>query len=154
MSLSITLYYNPDSDEELGPREKQVVAICETAKEVGLSEWALDDLQEWLEDRLGARLPREEVVFEANITHNLAPMAKEAGCYQEMWRPDEVGIKTASEVLPALQAAAERLRANPDHFRKLNPKNGWGSYEDLLVTITEYLKACKQYPDAFVRACG
>jgi hypothetical protein len=37
-------------------------------------------------------------VYDANITHNLGAMAKAAGIYMHLWRPDEIGIKTASEL--------------------------------------------------------
>ena len=41
-------------------------------------------------------------VFSANITHNLGAMAKEAGIYMHLWRPDELG--TPSPLIRATRA--------------------------------------------------
>lgn len=34
-----------------------------------------------------------------NSTHNLNNMAKAAGLYQVLWRPEEIGISTASQII-------------------------------------------------------
>ncbi len=91
-----------------------------------------------------------EPVFSRNITHNLNRMADAAGIYEVLWRPEEGGIKTAAQLVKPLTAGLETLKLHPDFFRKLNPENGWGEYEDLVEFATEYLEACKQNPECEV----
>lgn len=90
-------------------------------------------------------------VYEGNITHNLDVMAKAASIYQHLWCPDELGVKQAGELVAPLREGLARLEAEPDRFRELNPENGWGSYEGLVLFVREYLAACEQNPDAEVR---
>ena len=92
-------------------------------------------------------------VYEANITHNLTQMASEAGLYEILWRPTENGFKYARSIINDLEAGLDRLKANPEHFKQFNPKNGWGNYE-LLVEFTEnVLAACREKPGAVLRTC-
>ena len=88
--------------------------------------------------------------FEANITHNLNSMAGAAGIYECMWRPEEVGITTARDLIKPLADGLAWLRANPRLARKHNPENGWGDYEGLVEFVSEYLAACRRYPDTTV----
>jgi hypothetical protein len=46
----------------------------------------------------------DDEVYTANITHNLNRMAKEAGIYKHLWRPDEIGITLAGELIEPLQS--------------------------------------------------
>ena len=89
-------------------------------------------------------------IYQANITHNLNVMAKEAGAYEVLWRPEELGMTKAGELVPMLRAALERLVADPERYRKYNPENGWGSYETLVRFVEGYLWACQENPDADV----
>jgi hypothetical protein len=93
------------------------------------------------------------VLFERNITHNLGKMAREAGIYEALWRPEEINVTTAEQLVPLLTAGLETLQGNPIHFRKFNPENGWGNYEGLVKFVEKYLEACIVHPDAEVRAC-
>ena len=94
---------------------------------------------------------RPTTVFEANITHNLGEMAAEAGIYQHLWRPEELGIKTAGELVPHLAAGLHELASRPDHYRQFNPENGWGTYDGFVTWLAEYLDACRNNRDAEVR---
>ncbi len=89
-------------------------------------------------------------VYHRNITHNLGRMAEAAGIYQVMWRPEEIGITTAAQLIQPLADGLALLKSDPDLFRKFNPENGWGHYEGLIQFTEEYLEACKQYPMATV----
>jgi len=40
--------------------------------------------------------------YEANVTHNLNKMAMEAGIYEYLWRPDEIGITKAGRLIEPL----------------------------------------------------
>lgn len=90
-------------------------------------------------------------VFDSNITHNLNSMAVEAGIYQHLWRPDEIGITKAKDLIGPLRDGLERLRAEPERFKLLNPSNGWGSYDGLVRFVAFYLESCEQHPDAEIR---
>lgn len=90
----------------------------------------------------------ESSVFDRNITHNLSKMAHAAGLYEAIWRPEEINVYKASDLVPILEAGLRNLINNKDELVKLSPKNGWGSYEGLLDFVEEYLENCKMYPDS------
>lgn len=89
-------------------------------------------------------------VFSRNITHNLNVMAEEAGIYQALWRPEDLDINYAGELIEPLETGLDLLRGNPNRFKKFNPENGWGSYEGLVTFVENYLAACRANPDAAV----
>lgn len=91
-------------------------------------------------------------VYERNITHNLAKMASEAGCYDACWRPGEHGITHARDLIEPLRDALAALQSDPEHFKTFNPANGWGDYDSLIDFVAEYLAACERWPDAEVYA--
>jgi hypothetical protein len=101
-----------------------------------------------LDVTLSAVRPTE--VFSANITHNLNRMAKEAGIYELLWRPDEIGVTKAAQLIDQLRAGIALMKADPKRFEALNPSNGWGSYNDFLPWLETYLSACEENPDADV----
>lgn len=92
----------------------------------------------------------QEPVYQANYTHNCGPMAKEAGLYDAVWRPDENGIETAAQLIPILEAGIATMKADPARFEALNPSNGWGSYDTFMPWLERYLAACREYPDVKV----
>lgn len=98
------------------------------------------------------RVPGMVQIFDSNITHNLGKMAHEAGIYMHLWRPSEIGIRHAEELIKPLEAGLAKLRENPDHFKKFNPENGWGDYDLLVRFVEEYRDACQMYPQAEVEA--
>lgn len=89
-------------------------------------------------------------VYEGNITHNLAAMADDAGLYLFLWRPEEVCIKYARELIPHLEEGLALLKSQPTRFKKFNPSNLWGDYEYLVKFVEQYLEACREHPDAEV----
>lgn len=95
-----------------------------------------------------ARVDNE--VYSANITHNLGAMANEAGIYYALWRPEEIGITKASELIEPLTEGLAKLKANPQHFRTFDAPNGWGLYEHFVPFVENYLAACKEYRNANV----
>ena len=92
-------------------------------------------------------------VFDKNITHNLNGMARAAGVYECMWRPDEYGFKYAMEIKPFLEEGLARLEAAPAHYRQFDAPNGWGTYENLVEFVRELIEACEKYPKATLYAC-
>lgn len=92
--------------------------------------------------------PKE--VYSGNITHNLNDMAQAAGIYQHLWRPDEIGITRAGELVEPLREGLKLLRADPEKFKAFNPSNKWGDYDGLVDFVDSYLAACEKNPSAFV----
>lgn len=112
----------------------------------------------------------EEIVYSANITHNLNQMATAAGIYEALWRPyllkteidfgddyqaewefEDSQTILAQELIPLLEKGLESLLSKPESYKKFNPENGWGSYDGLVRFVEKYLTACKEYPEAIVK---
>lgn len=91
-----------------------------------------------------------ENLFSSNITSNLNIMASNAGIYRILWRADELGIQTASELIDPLKEGLAKLKSNPAHYKQFDAKNGWGTYDQFIPWIEEYLQACIDYPEARV----
>lgn len=91
-------------------------------------------------------------VYWANITHNLNEMAQAAGIYMHLWRPEEIGITKAGQLVDPLKVGLAFLKAEPEHFKTFNATNGWGCYDNFVPWIERYIEACEQYPNADVRA--
>ena len=93
---------------------------------------------------------RPTEVYWRNITPNLSRMADEAGIYESLWRPEEIGITKASELIEPLTVGLELLKSDPERFKLFNASNGWGDYDNLIDFVETYLDACKANPDAEV----
>lgn len=93
---------------------------------------------------------QSEDVYWANITHNLTEMADAAGIYQALWRPEEIGITKASQLIDPLTFGLKKLKDDPEFYEKFNSSNGWGLYEHFVPFVSEYLQACIDSPDADV----
>lgn len=88
--------------------------------------------------------------YSANITHNLGQMASAAELYYPLWRPEEINISKAKQLIVPLAKGLESLIEKPDYYKTFNPENGWGTYEGLVSFVENYLKACIDNPDADV----
>lgn len=90
-----------------------------------------------------------EEIYWRNITHNVAPMARAAGLYYPLWRPREIGITHAWQLVPELNIGLERMEQHETYLRQFfTPSNGWGSYGTLLDFTMDYLAHCKVHPKA------
>ena len=96
--------------------------------------------------------PGTEEVYSANITHNLGKMAQEAGIYEALWRPEEIGVTKAEQLIGPLTDGLAKMKADPKRFEAFNASNGWGLYEHFVPWIEKYLNACRESPEADVRA--
>jgi hypothetical protein len=145
MSLDVHLYIeNPTKKTSTG------IFVREDGKTRELS---LEEAKERYPKYEAKEYEREDnEVFHANITHNLNKMATEAGIYEYLWRPDEIGITKAKELIEPLRQGLHELKMNPDKYKAFNPENGWGSYEGLVRFVSNYLDACYEYPDATIEA--
>jgi hypothetical protein len=91
---------------------------------------------------------RKTEVYNANITHNLGKMAKEAGIYYYLWRPDEIEVTKAEQLIEPLKIGLLLMRKYPERFKEFDDAAGWGTYDQFVPWIEQYLKACKENPDA------
>lgn len=95
----------------------------------------------------------EREAFSANITHNLNKMAGECGLYMVLWRPEEIGISTAGDAAPLIEAGIASMKSERERVEQFEPANGWGDYSGLLGFAESCLAACREHPKAKVRAC-
>lgn len=94
---------------------------------------------------------RPVTMFEANITHNLTQMAEKAGLYKFLWRPEEIPITAARQLIDPLRVGLEQLGADPEYFKQFNDPDGWGTYEHFVSCVKKCLAACELHPEADVR---
>lgn len=147
--MSLDVYLDVDTPVSQTPSNR--IFIRENGSTVELSR------EEW-DQRFPGREPvtlRDEDetttrVYQANITHNLTRMAQDAGIYEPLWRPDEIEVARAEQLIDPLDEGLKMLRADPERFKKLNPENGWGTYEGLVQFVEDYLEACRRHPQATV----
>src|SRR5574343_1243685 len=92
----------------------------------------------------------DQTIFAANITHNLNKMAEAAGIYKVLWRPEEINVTTAAQVIPILREGLCKLVSDPGHYKQFNSPNGWGMYEHFVPFCTDILEACIANPNSFV----
>lgn len=118
-------------------------------KEISREEW--DRLHPGYEPVICYDGEETHNVYEANITHNLGEMAREAGIYLHLWHPNELGVVKADQLVDPLREGLALLRSEPERFKAYNPPNGWGSYEQLVEFVADYLRACEENPEATVR---
>jgi hypothetical protein len=123
---------------------------------------------------------RGDPLHQSNITHNCTGMAHEADIYTPLWFPAmlpnapyaaaihaakiaedyhgdqgvyalEAATKTyARDLIHPITQGLAAMQADPARFKRLEPANRWGTYMAFTAWITEYLKACLEYPDATV----
>ncbi len=93
---------------------------------------------------------RGDEVYSSDVTHNLSLMALKAGLYEILWKPEENGITNAKQAIEPMIMAIKDMKNRPDYFKKFNPKNGFGDYDNFIVWLDEYLKACVSYPKAHI----
>lgn len=67
-----------------------------------------------------------------------------------MWRPEEIGITKASQLIGPLTDGIELLESDETRFAACDASNGWGKYEHFVPWVRSYLEACKRHPDATV----
>lgn len=98
------------------------------------------------------QVEEREEFFWANITHNLADMAKAADIYLVLWKPEELGATKAAQLIEPLREGLAKMKQHPDVYKQYNASNGWGKYEDFIPWIESYLAACIDHPDGEVFA--
>lgn len=89
-------------------------------------------------------------VYSTNITHNCGKMAKMLGIYQHLWRPKELNITYARQLIFPLEAAVENLTFDKARYREYEEPNKWGTVEHFINFLEDLLEACKQHPNATI----
>lgn len=88
--------------------------------------------------------PRKIAVGKSfNYTYNTRPMLYEVGIDWHIL----IGHKI-SYVIEILETGINELKSRPEHFKKMNPENGWGDYDSLLWTLHNMIEEFKNFPDA------
>ena len=91
------------------------------------------------------RAKREVDIYESNITYNLAPMYYK--CVDKEKGMEKLNGMTCKDALPILNNAINDLIDNQTEYEKLNPSNGWGSYEGLLEELKKMKECCEENKD-------
>lgn len=94
----------------------------------------------------------ETEVYETNITHNLGRMAEALGIYKLLWRPEEIRVDKAFQLITPLREAIRDLEGDPEFYKGFDAENGWGTYEHFLPWLRELLVACREYPQSTVES--
>ncbi len=89
-------------------------------------------------------------LFTSNITHNLTEMADNAGIYKALWRPEEINAKHAGDIIEIVESGLSKMKESPELYKVFDAPNGWGTYEQFIPWIEEYLEACKKHPKAII----
>lgn len=98
------------------------------------------------------------------ITHNLNKLVDECGkivgkdYYELVWRPDEcLGVDNGEVPVPyvlgRLPALIADLIEHEDELKQHLPSNGWGTFEDLIDFLCDYLKDCYKHQRHFIYCC-
>lgn len=97
--------------------------------------------------------------WHGNITHNLTEMAEDCLSFDEeyqrynlyglLWRDTQVPFTGVylNIYIAHLAYCLYVLKNDPDHFKKFNPSNGWGTYEQLCNFVEEFIKALVNMPE-------
>ena len=102
---------------------------------------------------LNVRLQNEEgeELYWANITHNLAIMAKKAGIYEALWHPEQIKATKASDIIDIVDEGLQKMINSPEHYSRYDSPNGWGLYNHFIPWLEKYLQALRENPDASIK---
>lgn len=117
-------------------------------------------------DDIEEKTYEDNTYFHINLTHNLTTMADECKVignyiskkdgvivtlYDLLWHPEEnLGIVTPDmNYIEDVISCYRRLLKDADYFKKFNPENGWGTYEQLVKGTKEYINALMPISDNF-----
>jgi hypothetical protein len=146
--MSLDVYLITEKSHKKKPTSGIFIRDSGETKEITIEQW-----NAMYPDMEPVKLLQEESeetnkVFHANITHNLNIMASAVGIYLHLWRPEEIAIIYANELIEPLRQGLHNLKMNPALYKTFNPENGWGSYEGFVTFVENYLNACYEYPEA------
>lgn len=135
-------------------------------KELATKQEVLTHFPDINPDTIEEKTYEDDIYFHINLTHNLTNMADKCEIvgkcihkkdestitfYDLLWRPDaNLGITTPNmDYVENVIRYYRQLLEKKDYFKKFNPSNGWGTYEQLLKKIKEYINALMSISDNF-----
>lgn len=87
-----------------------------------------------------------------NYTHNTNPMvnhalehALDAAAPESWWK--RLDGMSGAEGHFLLRCIVEQLEADADHYRAMNPENGWGDYDSLVKVLSDMRDQCATETD-------
>lgn len=145
MSLDVTLISeHPVTRKGTGIFVRRAGATVELSLEEAREQWPdrADEIQE--------HETETNEVYTANITHNLGEMARAVSedFYRALWRPEELKATQAMDILKILRGGIQVMETRSRELKKLNPENGWGTFDQLLTFARNYENACREWPTA------
>ena len=150
MSLDVYLIIDPKTPEAIAKEFLDIDTLEEQNSDcLDFHEVPVRQIKKALEAALAASSEPVQV-YSSNITHNLNKMAEAAEIYQHLWRPEEINITKAKELINPLTKGLFKLKADPKHFKTFDAPNGWGIYENFVEFVQDYLEACIKYPEATI----
>lgn len=66
--------------------------------------------------------------------------------YQLLWGKSLPNFKKWTYI-SHLSECLNVLKNDPEHFKKFNPENGWGTYEQLYKFVEDFIKALIDMPE-------
>lgn len=90
---------------------------------------------------------REVEVYENNYTYNVSPMFREALGGNGI---NHLDGKTCLDAIGHLEIAVNKMKAEPDKYKAMNPKNNWGDYKGALKVLEDLLASCKESVDGTI----
>jgi hypothetical protein len=106
------------------PQERIFIRDDGGTREVSRAEW--DEMHPGREPVSVWDDGEGSTIYSANITHNLGRMASAVDLYKPLWRPEEIGITHARDLIEPLRTGLARLGEERDDLQQYNPPNGWG----------------------------
>lgn len=83
-----------------------------------------------------------------NYTSNIRKMLDTAFKVQD-WK--YIDRKKAGEVLPEITSAYLHMVQNPEIYKPMNPKNGWGNYEGCTELLRKLMTAASIHTDCIIQ---
>lgn len=95
---------------------------------------------------IGIKAKREIYIYDSNVTYNLADIYYKCidGGFNSL---NKMSCKNA---LPIITKAIENMLENEKEYRKLEPSNGWGTYDGLLQELRDLKICCEDNPDGII----
>ena len=90
-------------------------------------------------------------IWDRSITYNLAPMYYK--CIDKELGFKKLNNMSCKDALPILNKAINELIDNKEEYEKLNPSNGWGSYDGLLKALKDMRECCEDNKDGVIEVC-
>ena len=153
MSLDITIISpEPIKKKRTGVYVRINGRTCELTKEEAIAHFPDVDPNTIIEEEI-----ETNEFWHGNITHNLAEMAYDClssdntdyTLYDLLWRDTQVPFTGVylNIYIAHLAYCLYVLKNDPDHFKKFNPENGWGTYEQLCNFVEGFIKALVTMPE-------